>query len=389
MLRVKVELDRSPLRYTFVSHRPDVNKPGVGSAGIGDPIVAMTDEHGWADFPDLPASAKGDFVVHAHNLAVRMLDGKNAGVGEIALRFRNKGDRAKLNISPKNKDQFPHYRIMDRCYEVYETVFQPVAPFSGKSRGAFPHGGADKPAHWHRRNAKVDCRFPEVLVPGKLPWVQPQSVTSGVPLMHIKGPSQDRRLFGSGRTPATTLAHEYAHAVHFSLLPSMKRWELAAKYALWIGKELANGRSGTHRTDKKTSPLIAFIEAIGIFSQRFWMYATEVRPDLSGRELRAAFVADELSEQPSLAKVLPGYAPIATLRADGTVKPRLKGSSTEGAVYGAIFLDFAHRTDLATAVNTYLRCQAFDTAGWKRHASSTRKNKFKAEVDAVARTWRV
>ncbi len=384
MLRVKVELDRSPLRYTFVSYRPE-----LGTTGFGDAIVEMSDENGWAHFKQLPASTKGDFVVHAHNLAVRMLDGTNAGVGEVALRFRNKGDRARLNVSPKNETQFPHYQVMDRCYEVYETVFQSIAPFSGKSRGAFPHGGSDKPAHWHRRNPKVDCRFPEVLVPGKLPWVQPQSVTSGVPLMHIKGPSQDRRLFGSGRTPATTIAHEYAHAIHFSLLPSMKRWELAAKYALWIGKELANGRSGTHRTDKKTSPLIAFIEAIGIFSQRFWMYATVVEPQLSGRALHAAFVADELSTQPSLSKVLPGYAPIATVRADGTIKPRLTGASTEGAVYGAIFLDFAHRTDLATAVNSYLRCQSFDAAGWKRHVSTVRKQRYRDDVVAVARTWRL
>ena len=119
------------------------------------------------------------------------------------------------------------------------------------------------------------------------------------------------------------------------------------------------------------------------------MYATEVEPELRGRELRAAFVADELSAQPSLAKVLPGYAPIATLGKGGAIKAHLKGASTEGAVYGAIFLDFAHRTDLSTAVNSYLRCQAFDAAGWQRHAASMRKNRYKDEVSAVARTWRL
>ena len=379
MFRVSVALDRRPLRYTFVSHRPD----------FGDPLIAMTDHEGVAAFPELRSTAKADIVVHAHNLAVRMLDGTDPGVSEIALRFRNKTDGARLNISPANKKQFDHYVIMDRCYSVYETVFRPIAPFSSPRRGVYPFGGAGDPAHAHRRSPKVDCRFPETLMPGKLPWVQPQSVTSGIPLMHLKAPTKDRRLFGSATRPATTIAHEYAHAMHFSGLSSLKRWELAAKYALWIGKELANGRSGTHRTDKKTSPLIAYIEAIGIFSQRFWLFATEVEPELTGKRLRAAFVDDELSDEPSLAEVMPGYKHIATCRADGTVKPNLRGSSTEGAVYGAVFLDFARRTDLATAVNLYLRSGAFTVGGWAGHAAKVRKRRFADDVKAVEKTWRL
>lgn len=378
MLRVTVELDRSPLRHAFVSHQPD----------FGDPIVAMTDTDGVATFPTLRRSDEIDVIVHAHNLAVRMLDGTSPAVSEVALRFRNKTHGDTLNISPRNKKQFHHYVIMQRCYEVYETVFRPIAPFAGPSRGVYPFGGAKEPAYEHRRNPRVDCRFPETLMPGKLPWVQPQSVTSGRPLMHLKGPTQDARLLGNRRRPATTVAHEYAHALHFSLLPKLKRWELAAKYAIWIGKELANGRSGTHRTNKKTSPLIAYIEAIGIFSQRFWLYATEVEPDLTGRELRAAFVDDELGPSPALADLMPGYVPIATRTARG-IRPKLRGASTEGAVYGAIFLDFADRTDLATAANTYLRSGAFTAGSWVDHAATIRKHRFAADVGAVESTWRL
>ncbi|MEM7095706.1 MAG: hypothetical protein AAF567_22080 [Actinomycetota bacterium] len=379
MLRIKVTLDRAPLRYTFVSHRPD----------HGDPMIVMTDASGVAAFPKVNNRAKIDVVVHAHNLAVRMLDGGDPGVREIALRFRNKGDGATANISPKNKEQFPHYQIMDRCYEVYDTVFASIAPFSGSSRGIYPHGGKDKAAAWHRRNAKVDCRYPESLMPGKLPWVQPQSITTGVPLMHLKSPAQDKKLFGTPKRPATTVPHEYAHALHFCQLSGLKRWELAAKYALWIGKELANGRSGTHRTDKKTSPLIAYIESIGIFAQRYWLYATEVETGLTGSELRAAFVDDELSNSPALADVMPGYCPIATRSATGAVKPTLRGSSTEGAVYGAIFLDFADRTRLSTSVNTYMKCGSFTPNGWINHTSKLRKGRYADDVDVVRKRWRL
>lgn len=379
MLRVKVELDRSPLRYTFVSHRPD----------FGDPLIVMTDGDGHAEFAEIKKGASIDIVVHAHNLAIRMLDGTSPAVSEVALRFRNKKHGATLNISPANKTQFPHYEIMNRCYEVYETVFQPIAPFSGPSRQIFPFGGADKPAHHHRRKPAVDCRFPETLMPGDLPWVQPQSITGGVPLMHLKSPNKDKRLFGQGKNPATTVAHEYAHAVHFSMLSSLRRWELAAKYALWIGTELANGNSGTHRTDKKTSPLIAFIESIGIFSARFWLFATEVEKDLSGAALRRAFVDDELSATPSLAQHMPGYKPIGTRQSNGVVKPHLRGASTEGAVYGAIFLDFADRTDLATATNLFLRSNAFSVKAWLEFVSTTRKGRYREAADDVAATWKL
>lgn len=379
MQRITVELDRRPLRHTFVSAQP----------GFGDPEIALTNETGTANFEGLAKGQRHDFVVHAHNLAVRMLDGSTAGVSEMSLRFRDKPDGATLNISPRNKTHFAHYLIMDRCYDVYEAVFATIPPFSGKARREFPFGGRDNPAHDLRNSPGVDCRYPEVLVPGKLPWVQPQSVTSAVPLMHLKGATADPKLFGTAKRAATTIPHEFAHAMHFALLPALKRWELAAKYALWIGKELANGNSGTHRTDKKTSPLIAFIESIGIFSQRFFLFATEVRPDLRGAALRGAFVTDELSEQPALRKVLKGYTPIATRRADGTITPHLTGASTEGAVYGAIFLDLASRTDLATAVNLYLRCHAFSIKGYLTYADRARDGRYRDEIAAVRRTWRL
>jgi len=378
MFDVHVTLDGQPLRYTFVSHQPD----------FADPMIALTTGDGQAQFPDLKSTAKIDVSVHAQNLAVRMLDGTKTSNVEKSLTFRNKTNGARLNISKRDKT-FDYYDIMTRCYDVYETVFRPIAPFSGPSRRAFPYGGTTKPAHELKRNPAIDCRYPEKIAPGKLPWVQPQSVMGGRPLMHVKAQSVDSRLFGTKTRPATTIAHEYAHSVHFALLSSVERWLLAAKYGIWIAKELAQGKPGTHRTDKRTAPLIAYVESIGIFSQRFYLFATEVRPDLAGAALRAAFVDDELSGEPALRKLLPGYIKIATRSEAGVVKPHLTGASVEGSVYGAVFLDLATRTSLANAVNWFLRCGASDVGGYIDYASKQRRGAYKAELKAVSATWRL
>ncbi len=341
-----------------------------------------------ARFDTIKTSASIDVVVHAQNLAVRMLDGTSTSTVEKSLRFRAKKNGARLNITRRDAS-FDYFDIAARCYDTYDTVFRPIAPFSGPSRRSFPFGGATTEPHELKRRPAVDCRYPETVAPGKLPWVQPQSVTGGRPLMHIKGQKTDSRLFGTAKKPATTISHEYAHAVHFALLSSMNRWLFAAKYGLWIAGELAKGNSGTHRTDKRTAPLIAYVEAIGIFSQRYYLFASSVRPDLQGRALHRAFVDDELSEHPSLRQHLPGYVPITSRTADGSLKPRLRGSSTEGAIYGALFLDLASRTSLAQVVNLYLRCGASDVRGFLAYADKQRRGKYQEDAAAVAKTWRL
>lgn len=378
MFQVQATLDGEPLRYMFVSHQPE----------FSDPIIALTNDDGVAEFRDIKDTARIDVVIHAQNVAVRMLDGTSASTIEKSLRFRSKKHGARLNISRRDAS-FAYFDIAARCYETYDTVFRSIAPFNGVSRRSFPFGGATSAAHELKRKPAVDCRFPETIAPGKLPWVQPQSITGGRPLMHVKGQNVDSRLFGTAKKPATTIPHEYAHAVHFALLNGTQRWLLAAKYGLWIAGELSKGNAGTHRTDKRTAPLIAYVEAIGIFSQRYFTFATLVRPDLQGAALQRAFVADELGEQPSLRKHLPGYVTITSRTKTGAIKPKLRGASTEGAVYGALFLDLAQRLSLAQVVNMYLRCGSSDVRGFLSFADKQRRGSYREEIAAVASTWRL
>ena len=378
MFDLQVTLDGAPLRYTFVSHQPEFR----------DVSFALTDGEGKARFADVKSTEQIDIVVHAQNLAVRMLDGTSTSSVEKSLRFRNKKSGARLNVSRRDKS-FPYYDIMARCYESYETVFGAMAPFSGPSRREYPFGGRKFEPHELKRKPAVDCRFPEKIAPGKLPWVQPQSVTGGRPLMHLKAQSTDSRLFGTSKRPATTVPHEYAHAVHFALLSTTDRWILAAKYGLWIATELAKGNSGTHRTDKKTAPLIAYVESIGIFAARLQLFATVVEPGLRGAALHKAYIEDELSESPRLKRKMPGYVKIATRNEDGSVTPHLTGNATEGAVFGALFLDLASRIGLGTVVNIYLRCGSSDVGGFMGYARKQRRGAFKKDLAAVTKTWKL
>lgn len=317
-----------------------------------------------------------------------MLDGETTSTAEKSIRFRNRLSGSTLKISARD-EYHDYFVIMQRCYDVYSVVFRQIPPFNGSSRRDYPWAGSTKEIHELKRDPAVDCRFPETVAPGKLPWVQPQSVMGGRPLMRLKAQKVDRRLFGTSTRPATTIPHEFAHAVHFAMLSGAQRWKLAAKYGIWIVTELATGNSGTHRTDKKTAPLIAYTESIGIFAQRFYLFATEVRPDLAGASLRGAFVTDELSDEPSLEKLLPGYVKIATRRPDGSIKPHLTGTSTEGAVYGAIFLDLAARTSLADAINFYLRCGGSDFDDYASYVWKQRDGKLRDRMVAVAKTWKM
>lgn len=379
MIRVQVQLAGAPLRHTFVSYTP----------AFENPQIELTNQDGFVTFKGMKASSRIDVVVHVQNLAVRVLKGDTAGVTELSLRFRNRTNGAVCNITAADTTRFDHFKVMDRCYDVYQTVFLPVPPFNGASRRRFPFGGASREPHELKRSPQIDCRFPEEDVTGKLPWVQPQSLFTGVPLIHLKSQAVDARLFGTARRKATAIPHEFAHAIHFASMPGGTRARLALRYGVWIAKELLAGRSGTHRTEKSTAPLIAFVESIGIFSQRFFFFATEVEPGLRGAALRRAFVEDELSDSPALAKILPGYKRIATRGVDGVIRPRLTGEKVEGAVYGAIFLDFAGRTSLSTALNLFLRCHGFSFDDYAKFARKQRSGKYRSDLDAVAKTWKM
>jgi hypothetical protein len=241
---------------------------------------------------------------------------------------------------------------------------------------------------------RLELRYPEndLLAPG-LTWVEPSGLTTGYPVLHIKHRSQEGRLFGEADANNATndpslIPHELAHALHFSLLPANVRVAAEARYAGWIAGRVANGQPPFHNTTLATDPFVAYIEALGLFSERFFFFAKRVRPDLSGAQLRQAFFRDELSANPALGSgpaSLQRYTQVGRLNGTGNVAPTLTGDDVEGAVYGAIFLDFARREGLREAVGHVMRSKALEFDDWRNFV--IRNTALDNSVTAVANAW--
>ncbi|MCE7976526.1 MAG: hypothetical protein DYH03_05060 [Nitrospira sp. NTP1] len=138
-------------------------------------------------------------------------------------------------------------------------------------------------------------------------------------------------------------------------MPRATRASVEAQYLVWITNRIASGLPPFHNTNLATTPFIAWIESLGIFSERFFFFSLRRTPPLTGAALRQAFFRDELSAAPLLQTTsLTGYSQVGTLNGAGNVVPALTGDNVEGAIYGSIFLDFARRVGLREAVGRYL-----------------------------------
>ena len=101
MIRLQVKLAGRPLRHTFVSYTP----------AFSEPEIRLTDDEGHVRF-DLRPTARIDLVVHAQNVAVRMLDARYPGVSEPTRTFRDRGDGDVCQIR-SNEKAFDHFAVMD------------------------------------------------------------------------------------------------------------------------------------------------------------------------------------------------------------------------------------------------------------------------------------
>jgi hypothetical protein len=138
-------------------------------------------------------------------------------------------------------------------------------------------------------------------------------------------------------------------------MPASARALVESQYLGWITSRVASGLPPFHNTNLATSPFVAWIESLGMFSERFFFFSRRHAPGLTAVALRQAFFEDELSASPLLKTTnLTGYQQVGNLDAAGRVVPVLTKDNVEGALYGAIFLDFARRVGLREAVGRYL-----------------------------------
>jgi hypothetical protein len=142
----------------------------------------------------------------------------------------------------------------------------------------------------------------------------------------------------------------------------------------------ATGGDTGHNLGAKTSPLIAFIEALDWFSTSFFDFS-RANPNRTGSGLRNDFIRDRI-----ISGDFCGFS--GDMLSGVVLAPRYTGTDDEGAVAAAIFLDFARRpgVGLKTAVNAYFKSKAL-SFGQYRSWVEINKPALATAIRDVALTW--
>lgn len=368
-----IDADGEPLRRVFVEHI------GLFDVSLG---WKLTDGNGSVTADAGQGFDRVDLRVHCRNAVLRVVDDSDLVPGT---------SHVSVKVSVGHGETVPigsfgdHFRILVQAQEVYDTVWRQFRPYNRSGRGSFPLGRRFSVKDTFALSPTCEAAFPDRFPIAELSFVEPVGVfNSQMPIAHLK---RSDRLFGSGTADRSLVPHELGHVMHFAALRPATRVLFETGYLAHITTAAATGGSVFHEFAQKTSPLVAFVEAAGIFSHRFHFFATKVAPNLSGSDLRQAFFRDELSPNRSLPDVLVDSCPRAgTL--DGTVvTPSVTTESVEGAVYGAIYLDLARRIGLREAVGLMLDSNATTFGELQNYIHGRGDSEWTAAIDAVAITW--
>lgn len=399
-----VTLRGRPLRRTYVSHYDFLRIPQTLFFRTDEVGRVTVTNSGLANVTGDPAGPNGRITVkvYAQNSVVRVLDGNLPLSLEVSQDFTvTNGTTININTNAEQQDYF---RIMDACLDVYDTVFRQFSPFNRIGRRAFPFGQAASVVGTRDMLPRIEVVYPDNS-PATLAFVEPVSLGTGFPLIHIKHKSLDRRLFGiadlvpdptdaipSGTPPTdpTLIPHELSHALYFALMPTTTRALVETQYLGWLTSRIATGLPPFHNTNFATTPFVAWIESLGIFSERFFFFSRRT-PQLNGTALRNAFFRDELSASPILqATNLTDYIQAGNLDTSSNIVPAagFMGDNVEGAVYGAIFLDFARRVGLREAVGRYLNSSDNNVLAFDDFRNLIiDETDFDNDIGEVANTW--
>lgn len=387
-LNVTVQVNGNPLRRAYVEHIAF----GI-SAGMymTDDDGRVRDENG--DLGINAPTGNADIRIHCQNSVVRVLDGRRANIAVFQDRAIRDGSAVNLDT---NAEQQAHYAVLNRCLLVYDVVFRQFRPYATRAAPEFPLGRARSGSLQATREQKkrIEVSFPSEFRPGDVAFVEPKSQSTTYPLVHLR-PQNSPALFGVvGGARPTLIPAEMAHALHFSLFDEAGRDRMQNTYLGWILSDIANGGDGLHFMGKRTSPEVAFIEALDHFSHRFAEYVREavqggtstlLRQQVITPQIRQDFFRRELSGSPVLGPV------VATFDSRSRIVPNaaFNGGDDEGSVYGCIFIDFARRVGLLTAVNAYLRSAADGVLTFGAFRSWIRDNASAhlAQLDQARRTW--
>jgi hypothetical protein len=278
------------------------------------------------------ASGVVEVRVHAHNPVIRAENEWQWPISQV-VRFTN-GQTVRIGAEGEWFQLAEHFR---RAYNDGLREFEPWA------NAEFPGG-----------STRINSEFLRVVTPELLPvvasYTEPRPTTPTTlqnpiwfyplaPLVHVL--ESQRNL--------ETAAHELGHALHFAQLSPVKRMQSELVYLEWIRADLMSGGSATHCFERRTIPMVAYLEAFGFFAETY----PETAPVTgSGPARHAAFFED--AEEQGIFLRVPDPA-----CSNGEPGPVL-GADVEGAVFMALFVDFAKRVGLDLVVETYATCEALD-----------------------------
>lgn len=396
MVRVKatIQVNGRPLRRAYVEHL-------VWGFGTG---MYMTDLEGRirdAQFDEGINSftSNADIRVICQNPVLRVLDGNRANIGVYRDISITNGATVNLNTNAEQRD---HYNILNRAQIAYEVAFRPLSAFANRPNPDFPLGRASSLRATRDQAKRIDLSFPDHF-PAFVSFVEPTRLGDDYPLMHIK---QDGRIFGTDGQAPTLIPHELAHALHFASLSAAQRKRAQDEYLKFIVTSPISGVGPFHDFDMRTTPEVAYIEAGGWFAQLFMEFirarqgggSTLVTPGPITPDIQAAFVAAEwsrltrplrpLAEIGGITGGIPGgiAGSIPRTLARTLLRPLHTGGDVEGAVYGAIFVDFAATVGLDFAASSYFEANAL-TFGEYRSYINAQHPEHAATLERVRQFW--
>jgi hypothetical protein len=246
--------------------------------------------------------------------------------------------------------------LLALCIEVYDSVFRDFPPFDKGEMGPFPFGRYTRPDRIESDLLRAELIFPD-LSRRDFNLVESAGAAGGFPLVRVK--------CCEGAEDPAAIAHELGHVVHFAMQPLDIRKRLGEEYARWMDGQTVGEHRPEHDLDIPTNPSVAFIEAFANFVE-FYFYTKISNPDTCGANLHRRFFG------------------LNAIKVAG-----IRGPDLEGAVFGALFIDFASSPliGLAFVVETFLRSKALTFDDYKEFIASSPSldQKIKDLLSSIAR----
>ena len=401
-----------PLRWAYVEHI-------VFGAGTG---MYITDSEGKIRNTNFDQgidsfTSNADIRIICQNPVLRILDGAAFNVGVYQDKSITGGDTVDLNTAT---EQRYHYLILNLAQVTYEVLFKPLSFFQDLPDPEFPLGRQSSLRATRDQARRIDLSYPDGFW-NEITFVEPKRLGDNYPLMHIKDRANAfnaGRLFGEDGADPSLIPSELVHALHFAFLSEAQRGHAQDKYITFIASSLAAGATATHDFSVPTTAEVAYIEAADWFALRF---AKFMRPHQGGDFMRVAiptpalyaeFVAQEwgrvtesiIPRLPVLFQFRGGeggarggriFSSIVVAARDSLLRigrllrrPTVTGGDVEGAVYSAIFVDFASFVGLDFAASAYFQANAL-TFGQYRNFINDQHPEHAATLEKVRTFWRL